>query len=79
MTYVWEPELAGNRVEKLHLKRLWGGGYLPKDRTYKHTVAWVYKTKDRKWDCQFVNHDGSRIFRTKREAMAYAIVVVSLS
>jgi len=83
--YVWETELMPNRkgiwVGQLHLKLEWrgaGASVSDKERTYKTTVAWVDKIKDRKWDCQFTNHNGSKIFSTKKAAMAYAVAIITL-
>jgi len=45
---------------------------------YAKSLAWVTKLGDRKWDCQFVNHDGSRTFRSLKAAKAYAVAVVTL-
>jgi hypothetical protein len=47
-------------------------------REYKISVAWVTKIGDRKWDCQFVNHNGSRTFRSLKAAKAYAVAIITL-
>jgi hypothetical protein len=82
MSYVWEEELMpiGNRpIWKIqhHLKKC-----LPKNDgspfKYKVTVAWVTKIADRKWDAQFVNHNGSRTFRSLKAAKAYAVAIITL-
>jgi hypothetical protein len=84
MSYVWEEELMpskydDNLVWKMqhHLKRC-----LPKNVgspfNYKATVAWVTKIGDRKWDCQFVNNNGSRTFRSLKAAKAYAVAIITL-
>lgn len=85
MKYVWETELvqnrAGNWVDQLHLKATFAKDLATRTSGldyWKHTVAWVYKIKDRKWDCQFVNHNGSKTFPTKKAAMAYAVAIVAL-
>lgn len=83
MSYVWEEELMplgdGATWKVLHhLKKC-----LPKNDGspfhYKVTVAWVTKIGNRKWDCQFVNHnDGSRTFRSLKAAKAYAVAITTL-
>jgi hypothetical protein len=81
MNYVWETELMpiGSATWKVqhHLKKC-----LPKTEgsafDYKLTTAWVTKIGDRKWDCQFVNHDGSRTFRSLKAAKAYAVAIITL-
>ena len=86
MSYVWETELLpekylpNDQVEwkvQHHLKKC-----LPKTEgsafDYKLTTAWVTKIGDRKWDCQFVNHDGSRTFRSLKAAKAYAVAIITL-
>ena len=81
MSYVWEEELMpiGSAIWKVqhHLKRC-----LPKNVgspfNYKATVAWVTKIGDRKWDCQFVNNNGSRTFRSLKAAKAYAVAIITL-
>jgi hypothetical protein len=83
MNYVWEEELMSNngvptvwRIQH-HLKKC-----LPKTEgsafDYKISTAWVTKIGDRKWDCQFVNHDGSRTFRSLKAAKAYAVAIITL-
>ena len=82
MSYVWETELmpSGNpttwKVEH-HLKAC-----LPKTEgsafNYKFTAAYVIKIGDRKWDCQFVNNNGSRTFRSLKAAKAYAVAIITL-
>ena len=83
MSYEWDTELMpvyGNTTEwkvQHHLKKC-----LPKNDGspfhYKVSVAWVTKIGDRKWDCQFVNHDGSRTFRSLKAAKAYALAIITL-
>lgn len=87
MSYVWETELIPSncdwRVEH-HLKKVWhkdkleGKFDVPLRGTWKVTVAWVTKIGNRKWDCQFVNHDGSRTFRSLKAAKAYAVAIITL-
>jgi hypothetical protein len=82
MTYVWETELMPSgkptvwKVEH-HLKKC-----LPKTEgslfNYKVSAAYVIKIGDRKWDCQFVNHNGSRTFRSLKAAKAYAVAIITL-
>jgi hypothetical protein len=64
----------------LHFKAVWNKDpeFHKLPGNWKHTVAWVYKLGDRRWDCQFVNHNGSRVFPTKKAAMAYAVAIVTL-
>jgi hypothetical protein len=93
MRYEWETELQPGsynaddtlqwRVQH-HLKRVWDKDPMGDkfDVTlqghWKVTVAWVTKIGDRKWDCQFVNHDGSRTFRSLKAAKAYAVAIITL-
>lgn len=91
MTYVWETELLSTpRIDgtdwehQWHLKKVWDKDPLEKQfdvplrGTWKVTVAWVTKIGDRKWDCQFVNHNGSRTFRSLKAAKAYALAIITL-
>ena len=93
MTYVWETELLPTFAkrnlkwnEQWHLKKV-----IPKadpmtfkpfsivnSVEYKVTVAWVTKVGERKWDALFVNHNGSRTFRSLKAAKAYALAVITL-
>jgi hypothetical protein len=86
MKYVWETELMPEKYlpngqvewkEQWHLKQC-----LPKNDgsvfDYKITVCWVTKIGDRKWDCQFVNNNGSRTFRSLKAAKAYAVAIITL-
>ena len=90
MSYVWEEELMSNHgvptVWKVqhHLKKVWDKDHLDKKvaiplrGVWKVSVAWVTKVSDRKWDCQFVNHNGSRTFRSLKAAKAYAVAIITL-
>lgn len=89
MSYVWEEELQpskydadGNLVWRVehHLKLVWDKDPHPHplNGKWKVSVAWVRKIGDRKWDCQFVNHDGSRTFRSLKAAKAYALAIITL-
>lgn len=90
MNYVWEEEyapLAGrthNWSTQWHLKKVWDKDPLedkfdmPLRGVWKISVAWVTKIGDRKWDCQFVNNDGSRTFRSLKAAKAYALAIITL-
>lgn len=93
MSYVWEEELQPSKYDaddnlvwrvEHHLKRVWDKDPLadkfahPLSGTWKVSVAWVRKIGDRKWDCQFVNHDGGRTFRSLKAAKAYALAIVTL-
>ncbi len=94
MRYVWETELQpsnygadGNLVWRVehHLKKVWDKDPLEKQfanplrGVWKISVAWVRKTGDRKWLCQFVNHnDESRTFRSLKAAKAYAVAIITL-
>lgn len=84
MNYVWETELSSNygvptvwMVEhhfKKCLPKTYGSAF-----DYKFTVAWVAKTGDRKWYCQFVNNnDESRTFRSLKAAKAYVVAIITL-
>lgn len=85
MNYVWETELSSNYGvptvwrEEHHLKaclpKTYGSAF-----DYKITVAWVTKTGDRRWYCQFVNNnnDESRTFRSLKAAKAYATAIITL-
>jgi hypothetical protein len=87
MRYVWEEELQPSnydaddnlvwRVEH-HLKKKFTEDLVGRPRDFKITVAWVTKIGDRKWDCQFVNHNGSRTFRSLKAAKAYAVAIITL-
>lgn len=46
---------------------------------HDYTHAWVTKIKDGKWDCQLLNTNGSRTFRTCKQAKAYAVAIITLS
>lgn len=46
---------------------------------HDYTHAWVTKIKDGKWDCQLFNTNGSRTFRTCKQAKAYAVAIITLS
>lgn len=93
MSYVWEldvdifhmPHMGHGPISSAwHLKKVWDKDPLEKQfdvplrGTWKVTVAWVTKIGDRKWDCQFVNHDGSRTFRSLKAAKAYAVAIITL-
>lgn len=89
MTYEWDTELlpsGGSSEWKVqhHLKKVWdkdkleGKFDVPLRGQWKVTVAWVTKVDKRKWDCQFVNHDGSRTFRSLKAAKAYAVAIITL-
>ena len=93
MRYEWEEELFPERylpndqVEwkvQHHLKRVWDKDPLekavasPLHGQWKVTIAWVTKVDKRKWDCHFVNHDGSRTFRSLKAAKAYAVAIITL-
>lgn len=92
MTYVWETEYlpqttrGGEWKEQWHLKKV-----IPKSDPmtfkpfsivnsveYKVSVAWVTKIGERKWDAQFVNHNGNRTFRSLKAAKAYALAITTL-
>jgi hypothetical protein len=90
MRYVWEEELMSNngvptvwRIQH-HLKKVWDKDPLenrfdkPMLGQWKATVAYVTKIGDRKWDCQFVNHNESRTFRSLKAAKAYAVAIITL-
>ena len=93
MSYVWETELLPSKYDtddnlvwriEHHLKKVWDKDPLEKQfaiplrGVWKVTVAWVTKIGDRKWDCQFVNHNGSRTFRSLKAAKAYAVAIITL-
>lgn len=91
MRLEWEEELmqANSGVPTVwqvqhHLKKVWdkdpleGQFAVPLRGVWKVTVAWVTKIGDHKWRCQFVNHDGSRTFRSLKAAKAYAVAIVTL-
>jgi len=88
MSYVWEEELMpekylpNDQVEwkvQHHLKKVLAPTEeFGRVREYKISVAWVTKIGDRKWDCQFVNHNGSRTFRSLKAAKAYAVAIITL-
>lgn len=83
MSYVWETELIPSNCDwqaEHHLKRVVDKEQfgVPIQGTWKVTVAWVTKIGNRKWDCQFVNHDGSRTFRSLKAAKAYALAIITL-
>ena len=94
MRYEWETELQPSKYDaddnlvwraEHHLKKVWDKEPLEKQfatplrGVWKVTVAWVTKIGDRKWDCQFVNHnDGSRTFRSLKAAKAYAVAIITL-
>jgi hypothetical protein len=82
MSYEWETELVpvGNPMTwkvQHHLKKC-----LPKTYgsafDYKFTLAYITKMGDRKWDCQFVNNDEGRTFRSLKAAKAYAVAIITL-
>lgn len=90
MSYEWETELMQTvsnpsdwKVQH-HLKKVWDKDPLsqkfahPLIGKWKVTVAWVTKVDKRKWDCQFVNHDGNRTFRSLKAAKAYALAIITL-
>ena len=94
MRYVWEEELQPSKYDaddnlvwrvEHHLKRVWDKDPLG-DKfgnrligTWKVTVAWVTKISDRKWLCQFVNHNyEGRTFRSLKAAKAYAVAIITL-
>jgi uncharacterized protein YktA (UPF0223 family) len=87
MSYVWEEELMpekylpNDQVEwkvQHHLKKKFTEDLVGRPRDFKITVAWVTKIGERKWDCQFVNHNGSRTFRSLKAAKAYAVAIITL-
>ena len=90
MTYVWETEYlpqttrGGEWKEQWHLKKVWDKDPLEKQfdvplrGTWKVSVAWVTKISERKWDAQFVNHNGNRTFRSLKAAKAYALAIITL-
>ena len=90
MTYVWETEYlpqttrGGEWKEQWHLKKVWDKDPLEKQfdvplrGTWKVSVAWVTKIGERKWDAQFINHNGNRTFRSLKAAKAYALAIVTL-
>ena len=91
MSYIWEldidihnPNGCGPLSSAWHLREVWDKDPLEKQfanplrGTWKFSVAWVTKIGDRKWDCQFVDHDGSRTFRSLKAAKAYAVAIVTL-
>ena len=89
MSYEWETELAPsgyNADDTLrwkvqhHLKKVWDKDKFgnPLIGKWKVSLAWVVKIGDRKWDCQFVNHNGSRTFRSLKAAKAYAVAIITL-
>lgn len=93
MSYVWETELQPSKYDaddnlvwrvQHHLKRVWDKDPLHDNAPvtlygkWKISIAWVTKIGDRKWDCQFVNHDGSRTFRSLKAAKAYAVAIIAL-
>lgn len=93
MRYEWETELQPSKYDaddnlvwraEHHLKKVWDKDPLerqfanPLRGVWKVTVAWVTKIGDRKWDCQFVNHNGSRTFRSLKAAKAYAVAIITL-
>ena len=92
MRYEWEldvdifasPSGHGPLGSSWHLKRVWDKDPLEKQfanplrGVWKVSVAWVTKIGDRKWDCQFVNHNGSRTFRSLKAAKAYALAIITL-
>ena len=92
MNYVWEldvdvhslPSGHGPLLTAWHLKKVWDRDPLahkfasPLRGQWKVSVAWVTKIGDRKWDCQLVNHDGSRTFRSLKAAKAYALAIITL-
>jgi hypothetical protein len=72
------------RVEH-HLKKVWDKDPMgdkfgnPLIGKWKVTVAWATKIGDRKWRCQFVNHnDEGRTFRSLKAAKAYAVAIITL-
>jgi hypothetical protein len=84
MRLEWETELlpSGNpttwKVEH-HLKKKFTEDLVGRPRDFKITVAWVRKIGDRKWLCQFVNHnDEGRTFRSLKAAKAYAVAITTL-
>jgi hypothetical protein len=90
MSYVWEEELMSNngvptvwRIQH-HLKKVWDKDPLEKQFAnplrgqWKVSLAWVTKVSDRKWHCQFVNHNESRTFRSLKAAKAYAVAIITL-
>jgi len=90
MRLEWEEELMSNHgvptvwQVQHHLKKVWDKDPLEKHYAnplrgvWKVTVAWVTKIGDRKWDCQFVNNNGSRTFRSLKAAKAYAVAIITL-
>jgi hypothetical protein len=93
MRLEWETELAPSKYDaddtlrwkvQHHLKKVWDKDPMgdkfgnPLIGKWKVTVVWVTKIGDRKWDCQFVNHNGSRTFRSLKAAKAYAVAIITL-
>ena len=89
MSYEWENELmpsyGGSEWQvQHHLKKVWDKDPLsdkfahPLSGKWKISVAWVTKLDKRKWYVAFVNHDGSRTFRSLKAAKAYAVAIITL-
>jgi hypothetical protein len=94
MRLEWETELLPSKYDaddnfvwrvEHHLKKVWDKDPLedkfahPLRGVWKISVAWVRKIGDRKWLCQFVNHnDEGRTFRSLKAAKAYAVAIITL-
>jgi hypothetical protein len=94
MRLEWETELQPSKYDaddnlvwrvEHHLKKVWDKDPLedkfvhPLRGKWKVSVAWVRKIGDRKWLCQFVNHnDEGRTFRSLKAAKAYAVAIITL-
>jgi hypothetical protein len=94
MRLEWETELQPSKYDadddlvwrvEHHLKKVWDKDPMgdkfgnPLIGKWKVSLAWVRKTGDRKWRCQFVNHnDEGRTFRSLKAAKAYAVAIITL-
>jgi hypothetical protein len=94
MRLEWETELQPSKYDadddlvwrvEHHLKKVWDKDPMgdkfgnPLIGKWKVSVAWVRKIGDRKWRCQFVNHnDEGRTFRSLKAAKAYAVAIITL-
>ena len=89
MRYAWETELmpSGNPTTwkvQHHLKKVWDKDPLEKQfanllrGVWKVSLAWVVKIGERKWHCQFADHNESRTFRSLKAAKAYAMAIITL-
>ncbi len=82
---IHSPSGHGPLSSAWHLKKVWDKDPLedkfahPLRGVWKISVAWVRKIGDRKWRCQFVNHnDEGRTFRSLKAAKAYAVAIITL-